>query len=111
MSAPAKKSPSNTPNRPGKHGGLLRSGNLGNKGGGRPRNAWKVAARQMLDDPKVQDEIEKIVTDAKHPQFASVLKLLDARAHGAPMQQIAVGKTDNVLLMDLPIGEEEEDEE
>jgi hypothetical protein len=75
------------PMRPGKNGGLLRAGGTpGNKGGGRPRNAWREFCREMLHDEKVRDALMKRARKGQH----ATLKLLVAHGEGMPTQKITI---------------------
>ena len=69
------KTPSKIPNRPGKHGGALLTGNPGNKGGGRPPNALRNFLATLRADPTFHDELEKAAKDRTDRGFAAALKL------------------------------------
>ncbi len=72
---------------PGRNGGTLKRGGT-NPGAGRPPNEYRQHLRDILDDPKVADALTKILSDADHPQFASLYGKVVAQAHGNPTQPI-----------------------
>jgi hypothetical protein len=75
------------PMRPGKNGGLLRAGGTpGNKGGGRPCNAWKEFCRATLTDSEVQASIRRRALKG-HP---AILKLLADHGEGMPEQKLTL---------------------
>lgn len=78
---------------PQAHGGALNAGGtFGNKGGGRPPNAWKEAIRGLLEEPETLQTVKKILRSGSgkkkmssiHPQFTSLYSKLAVHAHGIP---------------------------
>ena len=70
-------SPTETPMRPGKHGGKLRTGNPGNKGGtGRPPNELRNWLADLRKKPSVQDALERAASDEYSRGFAAAWKIL-----------------------------------
>jgi hypothetical protein len=98
----ARKTPPNTPMRPGKNGGALKTGNPGNAGGGR-RPAWvEEWADGVLSDPETRKQVASIMGGKKNPKaFAAMWKALSERAFGKPTESIevsgAVGLTIQVV--------------
>lgn len=83
--------PSKTPNvRPGLHGGVLLSGNPGNKGGGRPPKAFKQFLADLRQDPRVQLAIEKAATDADAKNFKAALDVIVRYDIEKPAEQVDV---------------------
>lgn len=80
-----------TPNvRPGLHGGLLLSGNPGNKGGGRPPKAFKDFLADLRNDPKVQEAIEKAAQDHEARNFKAALDVIVRYDIEKPAEQLDV---------------------
>lgn len=87
---PDRKTPVETPLRPGPRGGLLRTGNPGNAGGGRSPNWLVDKCDELLADPASWAAVEKIAKNPRHPAFATMWKALCDRAHGRPRQSVDV---------------------
>lgn len=85
---PAKKTPSQTPTRPGKFGGSLRSGNPGNKGGGRPPNWLKDWCDELLADKDSKQQVQDILKNKDHPAFTQMWKAVADRAHGKAKEHV-----------------------
>lgn len=83
-----KKSPSKSPpSRPGKHGGLLLSGNPGNIGGtGRPPDAFKAMCRELACS--AEQAAALILTKPDHPAFIGALKWATENGYGKPVESI-----------------------
>lgn len=104
MARPPKtpESPSETPSRPGKNGGTLRTGNPGNKGGtGRPPDAWKQHMQDLVNREAVQQNLQELlqmkVGPYSDPQkvrlYLDALKWAGEQAY--PKQGLAVTATDD----------------
>ncbi len=81
--------PDLTPDRPGAFGGgLLRTGNPGNKGGtGRPSNALKAIWAEMLEHKKTIESQWTILGDPTHPQWTSLWSKMAYIVNGLPGKQ------------------------
>lgn len=80
--------PSETPSRPGNHGGRLLTGNPGNKGGGRPPNWLRDWCDDLLANETSKKQVEEILQDKSHPAFAQMWRSVGDRAHGKPPQSV-----------------------
>lgn len=69
------------------HGALYSGGVPGNKGGtGRPPNWFREFCRDVLADPKVQENVKAQLRARKNPGFGGVLKTIAGYAYGKPEQ-------------------------
>jgi hypothetical protein len=77
---------------PQPHGGYLIPGAGGGPqpGSGRPSHEYREKLRAILDKPEVQEALEAILADPKHPQFAALFGKVVAQAHGNPTQPVAL---------------------
>ncbi len=64
------------------HGGALRRGNPGNRGGGRSPNAFRALCRRVVSSTEVFQGVAHIVSDPDHPAFMSAVKWLTDRGYG-----------------------------
>lgn len=84
-----KKSPSKSPNRSGKYGGRLLTGNPGNKGGtGRPPDKFKELCRELACSGA--EVAPKILKDVDHPAYLGALKWASEHGYGKPKETLAV---------------------
>lgn len=70
------------------HGGALRVGNPGNKGGGRTPQAFKDAVRQIREKPEVHDAIEQAASNPGSKGFGAALKVLTDYDDDKPGQKV-----------------------
>lgn len=70
------------------NGAPLIPGNPGNRGGGRPSNEFRDKLRRIIESPKVQKAFLAVITNPKHPQFATLYTKALAYAHGQPTQTV-----------------------
>lgn len=82
------KTPSETPLRRTAKGGLLRTGNPGNKGGGRHPNWLKDWCDDLLAKRESKAQVEAVLGNAQHPAYASMWKAVADRAHGRPKETV-----------------------
>ncbi len=93
------KSPAQPDTVPQAHGGALRVGNPGNKGGtGRPPDAWKEACRNALSRADFLTIAERVLKDPKHPAWLGAAKFLAEHGHGKPAQPVDVGGSVTLLF-------------
>lgn len=69
-----KKTPTETP-RTGKNGNPLKTGNPGNKGGGRPPDAFKDFLARLRRDPKALAAFRAAALDSSNRSFGAAWKL------------------------------------
>jgi hypothetical protein len=76
------------PTRKGKHGGTLRIGNPGNKGGtGRPPNAFRHFCQEVLADPNTRKAIRKIARSSDNPASVNLFGKLALFGYGPPRSE------------------------
>jgi hypothetical protein len=54
----------------------------------RTPDEWRAALQRLLDAPGVLAEIEAVLLDRSHPQWARALEFASDRAYGRPSQQV-----------------------
>jgi len=72
------------------HGGALRPGNPGNKGGGRPSNLFRQACRDALNDIEALDIVKKIAQKGSDNAKLGAIAWLTDYAYGKAPQKIEV---------------------
>ena len=87
--------------RPQEHGGVLKTGNFGNRGGGRTSTAWSLRMREMVFDPEVVAQLQAVLRDRNHPAWSNAVKLATAYAVGQPSNRVHITRDDDVMLLDL----------
>jgi hypothetical protein len=75
---------------PQPHGGALNAGGTPGNKGGRPTNEYRAHLRAILDSPKIEEALIKILENPDHNQFSSLYGRVVAQAHGNPTQLIEV---------------------
>lgn len=68
----------------------LRSGNPGNKGGGRHPKTYKLWLASLLDSEKHREEFAKAIEDRSDPAFMAATRHAAEFAHGKPAQRVEV---------------------
>lgn len=62
---------------------MLRVGNPGNKGGGRPRDEWKAALASMASSDEVMKHLRAVLSlGPEHPFFGKALEFAAERGYG-----------------------------
>lgn len=89
--------------------GKLTGGNPGNKGGGRPTNAF-VRVCKRLSLQAMRRKVRRILRKPDHPHFMNALKMAAAYGWGQPSQSVEVqGKLTLEHLVAGSYNEEEDD--
>lgn len=71
------------------NGGTLNAGGTpGNKGGGRPPDAFKAMCRELASADKVRDRVIEILENPRHIYFLGALKWASEHGYGSPKQAI-----------------------
>ena len=74
---------------PQPHGGKLKRGNPGNRGGGRPSNEFKATLRGLVDRAEVHAHLVDVLdAGPSHPQFMDVLKYVTEHGYGKASQTV-----------------------
>lgn len=86
--------------QPGANGGTLKVGNPGNKGGGRPPDAWKALCADMADRGAKAALAKQVLDDPEHPAWLGAWKFVAEQAHGKAAQTIK-GDPDQPLRFEV----------
>lgn len=73
----ASETPKETPTRTGRNGNQLRTGNPGNRGGGRPPSGLKEALAELRGDPKALKALKTAARNAKSKGFPVAWRLAE----------------------------------
>lgn len=82
--------PKRTPDRIGPKGGMLMTGNPGNKGGGRTPDEFKAMCRELASADAVKKRVATILKNPKHKHFVAALKWASEHGYGKPTQPLDV---------------------
>lgn len=74
------------PTRPGRNGGQLRTGNPGNKGGGRTPDAFKAMCRRLASRKGTLRNLRTILDNPNHPKFIAACEFVGDRGYGKPTE-------------------------
>lgn len=86
----SKKSSSETPLRPGKNGGVLQTGNPGNKGGGRHADEFKAAMAELASSDERIGLLRLVLGNPDHQHWLSAQKYVTEYGYGKPGQTMTV---------------------
>lgn len=82
------------------HGKLLPGGKPGHRGGsGRPPAKFKDWVREILESDETKSQIQRILRDADHPSFSTVLGKLLPYGYGSP-SSAPIDHAPNVTIVD-----------
>ena len=76
--------------RPAPQGGLLKSGNFGNHGGGSLPEWYKQKIRDVVDRPSVWAALQSVLEDSNHKHYAGILRLMIEQGYGKPVESSGV---------------------
>jgi len=88
--------------RIGANNGRLKTGNPGNKGGGRLPEEYREKFREILNDPDVQVQVLAILRNRNHDHFPAIYKLIVEQAIGKPKEVIEGDIVHRVGIIALP---------
>lgn len=92
-------SAASVPERAGKHGGKLLTGNPGNKGGGRTPDEFKQKMAELVSSDQVFAYMQRCLSGIEGPKaFASAVAFCAERGYGRVPQPVEVGNTDDKPL-------------
>ncbi len=84
-----KETPTRVPRNRGRSG-KLRTGNPGNKGGGRTPDEFKAMCRQLASSEAVRKAVAGILKNRKSPLLVGALKWASEHGYGAPQKSVDV---------------------
>jgi hypothetical protein len=73
---------------PKKNGGILRIGNPGNAGGGRPKDEFKARMRELASGPETEAALTRILKDSTHPHYMRALAFAAEHGYGKPTDHV-----------------------
>jgi ABC-type phosphate transport system auxiliary subunit len=95
-----KETPRKIPNRRAPNGGMLLTGNPGNKGGGRTRDEFKAKMRELAGSDEAVHGLQSILRDPTHPQYLKALEFAAERGYGKEAQTVEGDMRLTVVLRD-----------
>lgn len=69
----------------------------GNKGGGRPPDAFKALCRELASGEKTIGNVRAILTDPNHPQFLPALRWAAEHGYGKAKESVDVTSNGNTV--------------
>lgn len=80
------------------HGGALRVGNPGNRGGGRKPDEFKKLCAALASGDATIAQVEAILQNSTHPAFVAALKWATEHGYGKAKETLEVSGADGAPL-------------
>lgn len=91
----ARETPLKTPTMPGKHGGQLKVGNPGNKGGGRPKDEFQARMRELASSDAALTYLEECLRgDHGYKAHTSAISFAAEHGYGKATESVEVSGKD-----------------